>query len=164
MKRRGKCLKKSVLEKLYEINGLIDYRLKTLDDLLKVHDIDYREVDGYNRLDDLNRKLYEKFIVNFYNAQGLDSRAALNPLGIYYVEDYEYIARENPEDDFYVTTESFVMVIDRNGLKTVHEHFKDEKYSNLESIRVKSKFYLRFEYEHYGTKTWQHVIDEHTWY
>lgn len=157
-------MKKSVLEKLYEINGLTDYRLKTLDDLLKVHDIDYREVDGYNRLDDLNRKLYEKFIVNFYNAQGLDSRATLNPMGIYYVEDYKYIAKENPEDDYYVTTESFVMIIDRNGLKTVHKHFKNEKYSHLELIREKSKFYLRFEYEHYENKAWQHVIDENTWY
>jgi len=65
------------LEKLYEVNGLKDYKLKTTDDLLKTHGIDFKEVDGYTRLDDLNKLLYEKFIVNFLNGLGLDSRMAL---------------------------------------------------------------------------------------
>ena len=53
------------LEKLYEVNGLKDYKLKTTDDLLKTHGLDFKEVAGYTRLDDLNKLLYEKFIVNF---------------------------------------------------------------------------------------------------
>ena len=34
------------LEKLYEVNGLKDYKLKTTDDLLKTHGIDFKEVAG----------------------------------------------------------------------------------------------------------------------
>lgn len=33
-------MNRSQLEKLYEVNGLRDYKLKTTDDLLKTHGID----------------------------------------------------------------------------------------------------------------------------
>jgi len=84
------------IEKMYEINGLKDYKLKTTGDLLKVHGIDFKEVRGYNRLDDLNRVIYEKFIVNLFNGLGLESRATMIPEGIYYVEDIGYLAKEDP--------------------------------------------------------------------
>jgi len=41
---------------------------------LKTHGINYKEVKGYIRLDDLNKLLYEKFVVNLFNSLGLDSR------------------------------------------------------------------------------------------
>lgn len=72
------------IENLYEINGIEDCKLKSTDDLLKVHGIDFRAVDGYNRLDDLSRNVYEKFIVNIFNAWGLESRSTLVPKGIYF--------------------------------------------------------------------------------
>lgn len=152
------------LEKLYEINGLKDYKLKTPDDLLKTHGIDYRKVDGYGRLDDLNKKLYEQFIVNYFNGQGLDSRATMFPKGIYYVEEIEYIAKKHPEDEYFIVVGGLVKAIDRNGLKTVLHSWNDEDYKDLEFIESKPKTYLRFEYEHQGREEWQHVIDPKTWY
>lgn len=152
------------LEKLYEINGLKDYKLRNTDDLLKTHGIDYREVAGFKRLDDVNRQLYEKFIINFFNGLGLDSRMTLIPKGIYYVQDYDLLVKENPEDDYYNVAGGVVMAIDRNGLKTVHRIWHDEDYSHLKPKKGKSKTYLRFEYEHYGRREWQHVVGEKTWY
>lgn len=158
------------LEKLYEVNGLKDYRLKNTEDLLKIHGIDYREVAGYKRLDDLNRQLYEKFIVNYFNGYGLDTRATIIPKGIYFVEDVEYLAKEDPEDEVYTVIGGQVMAIDRNGLKTVHRSWQDENYAHLveefpeSTIESKPKRYLRFEYEIDGREEWQHVVDERTWY
>ena len=152
------------LEKLYEINGLRDYKLKSAEDLIKTHGIDAREVDGYSLLDDLSRQLYEKFIINFFNGLGLDSRATLIPQGIYYVEEIEYLAKEDPKDDFYIVTGGLVLAIARNGVKTVHSSWRDENYQNLDSSESKPKRYLRFEYEHQGRKEWQHVVNEDTWY
>ena len=86
------------LEKRYEINGLTDYKLRSTEDLLKVHGIDFREVAGYSSLDDINRAIYKKFIVNIFNAWGLDSRLNLLPKGIYFVEENEYIVKVNPEE------------------------------------------------------------------
>lgn len=152
------------LEKLYEVNGLKDYKLKTPEDLLKTHGIDFREVDGYSRLDDLNKHLYEKFIVNLFNGLGLESRATMFPKGIYFVEDIDYLAKENPEDDFFLIVGGLVKVIDKNGLKTVLRSWNDEDYKDLEATESEAKTYLRFEYENHDRAEWLHVTDEYTWY
>src|SRR5665648_864154 len=124
------------LEKLYEVNGLKDYKLKTTDDLLKTHGLDFKEVAGYTRLDDLNKLLYEKFIVNFFNGLGLDSRMALIPKGIYFVEDFDY-AVENPGHDYLAVAGGGVAAMDNNGLKTVHRSWKDDDYGQPELIEGK---------------------------
>ncbi|MCO5388852.1 MAG: hypothetical protein NHB14_27215 [Desulfosporosinus sp.] len=100
------------LEKLYEVNGLKDYRLRTTDDLLRVHGIDFKSVDGYSRLDDVNKMLYERFIVNYFNGFGLDTRLTMIPKGIYFVEDFDYLVKENPEDDYWNVSGGLVMAID----------------------------------------------------
>ncbi len=153
------------LENIYEINGLDNYKLRDTNDLLKVHGIDFRAVDGYNRLDDLNRSIYERFIINIFNVFGLESRASLVPKGIYYVEDIEYLVKEDPEDDYYIIAGGCVNVIDRSGLKTVHHTWADDDYKHLKIIKEEAKNYLRFEYEHQGRSEWLHVINDGTeWY
>lgn len=158
-------MNRNQLENLYMANGITDYKLKSTDDLLKVHGIDFREVDGYKRLDDLSRAVYEKFIINIFNAWGLESRATLIPKGIYFVEEIEYLIKENEEDDCFMIIGGIINVIDRNGLKYVHHTWIDEKYKDFEIIESKAKTYIRFEYEHQGNKGWLHVIsDGKEWY
>lgn len=153
------------IENLYEINGLNDYQLKNTEDLLKTHGIDFKAVSGYNRLDDLNRQVYEKFIVNIFNAFGLESRSTLIPKGIYYVEYIEYLVKENPEDDYFTVAGGIIYNIDRNGFKSVHHRWIDEDYKHLKIRESESEKYLRFEYEHHGRNEWLHVTKEGTeWY
>lgn len=157
-------MNRSQLERLYEINGLKDYKLKDGVDLLKTHGIDYTEVEGYSRLDDVNKLLYSKFIINLFNGLGLDSRMTMIPKGIYFVEDFDYIVKENPNDEYWQVAGGIVMAIDKNGLKSVHRSWKDEDYAHLEAIKSKAKTYLRFEYEHQEREEWLHVMDPKTWY
>lgn len=153
------------LENLYKVNGLKDYKIKTTEDLLKVHGINFKEVEGYNRLDDISRSIYEKFIINFFNGLGLESRATLIPKGIYFVEQIDYLSKEQPTDDYFLVTGGVVYIIDRNGLKSVLRSWQDEDYKDLETIEGESAKYLRFEYEHAGRKEWLHVIKEgKEWY
>jgi len=153
------------LRKMYEARGLADYKLLNLEDLLQVHGINYKEVSGYNRLDDLNRSIYEKFIVNFFNVFGLDSRATLVPKGIYWVEDSDYLVKERPEHDYYTIAGGIVYSIDRNGLKSVLDEWIVEDYAQLEKHVGEPKYYLRFEYEIDGRDEWVHVIKEgREWY
>jgi len=152
------------LEKIYEVNFLKDYKLKNPVDLIKTHGIDYIEVNGFNRLTNENKLLFGKFIVNFFNCLGLDSRMTLIPKGIYFVEDFDYIVKENPNDEYWQVAGGVVMTIDKNGLKSVHRSWKDENYAHLEAIKGKAKTYLRFEYEHQERAEWLHVIDSKTWY
>lgn len=153
------------LENLYEANGIEDFRLRSTEDLFKVHGIDYKAVDGYNRLDDINRAIYEKFIVNIFNGFGLDMRSTLIPLGIYYVEDITLLVKENPEDDYFNVAGGIINVIDRNGLKSVHHTWNDKEYAHLEVVKKEFKQYLRFEYKLDGRKEWLHVLEEgKEWY
>lgn len=152
------------LEKLYEVNGLKDYKLKHPTDLIRTHGIDYIAVDGFNRLDEANKLLYAEFIINFFNGLGMDSRATLVPKGIYYVEDVDFSVKADPDDDYHTISGGRVMAIDRNGLKTVHRAWSDPDYAHLEQTEGKPKTYLRIEYEHQGRDEWLHVIDPTTWY
>lgn len=89
------------LENLYIVNGLSDFRLNDTTDLLRVHEINYKAVKGYVELDEVHQRIYEKFIVKFFNALGLDVRALLMPTFINYVEDSDYLAKESPDQDYY---------------------------------------------------------------
>lgn len=152
------------LEKIYLANGLVDFKLRTTEDLLKVHGIDFKAVDGYSRLDDLNRAIYEKFIVNFFNGQGLDYRDIV-PTGIYYVEEVDYLVKENPTDECFYVAGGKVLAIDRNGVKTVHDNWVHESYKWLDITEGEPKQYLRVEYKHQGRPEWLHVMnDGKEWY
>lgn len=153
------------IENLYKVNGINDYELRNTDDLLRVHGIDFKAVDGYNMLDDFNRDIYRKFVINIYNAWGLESRSTLIPKGIYYVEQVKYLGKENINDDYFVVTSGVVMAIDRSSLKTVLHKWEDEDYKHLEVEEIEIKNYLRFEYEHQGCSEWLHVIKRgNEWY
>lgn len=152
------------IENIYKINNINDYRLKSTDDLLKCHGINYIEVEGFKRLDDINKQIFKEFLVNIYNALGLESRATLQPKGIYFVEDNEYLAKETPEDDYLIPIGRVIIEICRNGEKDILHDWKDENYKHLKVEKTDVSTYLRFEYEHQGRKEWLHVVDEKTWY
>lgn len=158
-------MNRTQIENLYKVNGIDDYKLKGTDDLLKTHRINYKAVNGYNQLDDLNRKIYERFIINIFNAFGLESRATLVPKGIYYAEQEDYLYKDDPEDDYYIVIGGAVYTIDKNGSKSVLRTWTDEDYKDKRPEKKETSNYLRFEYEHEGRPEWLHVInDGKEWY
>lgn len=156
------------LENIYNANELNDYRLKNTEDLLKVHGIDYKKVKGYEDLEDFNKEIYEKFIIKIFNSWSFDSRALLIPKAIYWVEDIEYIVKD--QDSLYVAAK-VIYSIDKNGKRKILREWEDIDYTGFEKIEDEPEFYLRFEYES-GTdsegkpiKEWLHVIKEgNEWY
>lgn len=159
------------IENLYRVNGLTDFRLKEASDLLRIHGIDYKKVDGYSGLDDGNREVFERFIVNIFNASGIDTRTRLVPTGIYLVEDIDYLAKEDPKQDYYNIAGGIVSSIDRYGRKNLLHKWEDEEFIHLERIEDKPKTYLRFEYisgldgNGEPRETWLHVISKgKEWY
>lgn len=153
------------VENLYIANGLADYRLKNTTDLLKTHGINYKAVKGYKKLDDINKKIYERFIINFYNSFGIDSRKTLTPRGIYLVEETElFIIEKDGKGEYQVAVGGTVSSVDRTGKKVLLHSWEDEEYKRNKKIKSKSITYLRFEYKHRGRNKWLHVADENTWY
>lgn len=153
------------IENLYKANGIADYRLRSAEDLLKTHGIDYKEINGYEELDDINKLLYEKFIVNIFNTFGLDTRATLIPKGIYYVEDIKYLVEEkDDEGKYYVAASGVIKTIDKNGKKTILHTWEDEDYKKHVKSESECQTYLRFEYVINGRNEWLHVSGEYSWY
>jgi len=66
--------------------------------------------------------------------------------------------------NYFMVAGGLVKTIDKNGLKTVHQEWKDDDFKHLEAIESAAKTYLRFEYEHNERAEWLHVIDPKTWY
>jgi len=151
-----------IIENLYKSNGITNYQLRNTEDLLKVHGIDFKAVKGYNELDDINRVFYERFIINFLNGLGLESRVTLIPKAIYWVEDISYLT---PEDDYNLVIGGVIRSIDRNGIKNVIHTWADEDYQDKKYTESEVENYLRFQYEHDGRVEWLHVIKEgKEWY
>jgi hypothetical protein len=157
-------MKRYQIEKLYEENRLTDYKLRTTDDLMQIHSINFKEVEGYIGLDDINKVLYEKAIVNIYNGLGLSSRATMIPKGIYYVEDVDYLVKVNPDDVYYTVAGRLVMSIDKTGSKAFLRLWQIDDYKHLKTIKGEAKYFLRFEYEQNDRAEWLHISDEKTWY
>lgn len=153
-----------LIENMYKENGISDYVLKNIDDIRRIHGIDILMTNGYADLTEENKELYQRFIINFYNGYGLEARATLIPLSINYVEEIDYLGKKNPEDDYYVLLSQEVQIIKADGTRKILKKSKDDTYRSLESYKVERREYLRFEYEIYGEKTWQHVTSPTEWY
>lgn len=95
-------MKRSEVKKIYEENGLYNLKLIDSEDLLRVHGVDFRDIDGYDNLDDTNKATFEEFIVHLFNYWGLETRATLIPKGIYLIGDVQYLVEQNPKDDYYI--------------------------------------------------------------
>lgn len=95
-------MKRSEIKNLYIENGIYDLKLRNTEDLFKVHGIDFKDVEGYNKLDEVHRTIYEEFIVKMFNSWGIKARSTIVPKGIYLIDDVQYLIEENPKDDYYI--------------------------------------------------------------
>jgi len=119
-------MKRNELEKIYQRQGCRDYHLRDAQDLLTVHRVDFTTVKGYTELTDENKVLYCAFIVNYWNAYGLDTRMTMISKGIYFVEDQEFDYHyTNPYDgrEMAATAKREIKVILASGKKrTLHKY------------------------------------------
>lgn len=159
-------MKRAELEKLFEVNGLTNYRFRTVDDLLLVG-IDYKKVKGYDALTDEHRTAYEVFLVKFLNGIGMDSKAQLVLKSINFVEDIDYLAKKKDQNgDYFQSLKRTIKSVDKNGVKKILHTYKWN--ANEEKLKVDKEEverYLRFEYKHYKCAEWLHIIKNGTqWY
>lgn len=152
------------MEAIYEANGCVDYRLRNTDDLLKVHGIDFAKTKGFDELDEKNKLFFEQFIVNYFNAQGLDTKMTMLPKGIYFVEDADYLVKRTDDGDEYCeVVGGLVMKFMANGKMTKHKKWLDKDHKDSAFFLGKTKQYLRFEYRIHNRNEWQHIYSSTNW-
>lgn len=154
----------SQIKTIYQANGLSDFKVLKPEDITIVHGIKISEISGYNTLSQDHQALFKEFIINFYNAQGLESRAEFFPLSINYVLQEEFIGKHESWEDCYVQVGGRITAIFRDGEKMVISNWKDKKYRNVKHEHTETQNYLRFEYRNRKKKEWQHVLTATQWY
>ncbi|MDS0527843.1 hypothetical protein NNC19_19300 [Clostridium sp. SHJSY1] len=80
-------MNKSKLERLYEERGLMDYKLKTLQDLFFIYGVKLNQVDGYSKLEGEYRVRVKEFIMDYYNSYGLES-SGISILNVIKTDEY----------------------------------------------------------------------------
>ena len=149
---------------IYISNGLKEFKLNNHSDLLNVHSIDVKNIPGYSNLSAEHRAVFDSFIINFFNASGLETRARLVPISVNFVLDEEYLGKKDAEDDYYVSIGGKLTALYEGGrIKTIR-CWNDKAYKHLPCICTEKQRYLRFEYKNGKTKSWQHVISSTKWY
>lgn len=144
----------------YNNYGIDDFKLRNINDLYQLHGINIENIEGYDTLNDLERYVFKKFIVNYYNVWEVDTRDILKPLNIYRVQQIDLLYYEN--DEPVIVGYELARFIE--GEFVLHEINIDEGYRSTELERYEPQSYLRFEYEKDNKNEWLHIVDEKTWY
>ena len=83
-------MRREQLENIYLINGIEDFELRSLGDLMKIHGINARKIEGFSELSEEDKKVYEKFIIRYMNGHGLSYRSTIYPQKIYRAFEVDY--------------------------------------------------------------------------
>lgn len=153
-------MKRNDVEKIYKENGLNNYKLTSLEDLIKCHGIDALNVKGYENLTKENKEIYKNFIINYFNANGIGLRMCIFPVAINYVEDIDCVANDPDEEEYVVTVIRKINAIKNDGKKKQLHQYSNKDYRNLKIIEQYRSEYLRFEFKEGKTSVWLHVTDE----
>jgi len=153
------------IQNIYTANGLYTFEITSHDDLMKVHGINTGEIQGYEKLAQEHKTIFDPFILNFYNAQGLERRATLLPKSINFVLSEQSLGKENFSDNYYIPLGATITAIYADGNENkVLKKCKDKKYKNISCTQIEKETYLRFEYQINGHEEWMHVMSETKWY
>ncbi|MCI1478093.1 MAG: hypothetical protein LKH93_06780 [Clostridium beijerinckii] len=153
------------VEILYHENGLNDYKLTSLEDLKNCHGIDAEKVKGYEDLTEENKVIFKKFIINYFNARGIDARMITTPKAINYVEDIDHVAQDPDDEECVVSVCNLINVIKADGRKRQLHKYVRKEYKDLVPTEHYRKEYLRFAFLEGKSKVWLHVTHEgKQWY
>ncbi len=158
-------MKRNEVEKIYLEHGLSDFKLTCLDDLKICHGIDAEQVNGYEDLTEENKMIFRNFIINFFNARGIDARMITAPKAINYVEDIDHVAQDPNDEECAVTICNVINVIKANGKKKQLHKYVNKEYKDLVQTEHYRKEYLRFAFLEGKSRIWLHVTHEgKQWY
>ena len=153
-------MNESQIENIYFVNGIGDFQLRNLGDLMKIHGINARTIEGFSELSEDDKKSYETFILKVMNSMGMMSRITFTPEKVYRAYDVNFLIKNN-DDDSYKILGGEVWNISTSKL-TITRKWKDEELEkNIQGIVLEEKSkedYLRIEFSYGNRKEWLHII------
>lgn len=157
-------MEKVQIEKIYEALGIKSSRLKSLEELEERYGIKVKEIKGYNNLTEENKKIFNNFILNYFNQLGMRTKQAFKPVQINYVEETDFISDDPDDPECELFSKIVIKAIYQDGKKKVIHQFGNQ-YKELKIKRKSNSEYLRFEFKEHCKKIWLHIIDQgNQWY
>lgn len=159
-----------MLKNIYLTNGINDFKLRSQEDLLKVHGIKVEQIKGFDELGDIQKKIFKGFILNFFNGCGLDLRATFEPVAVDFVHETSYYYVGDDGDNYDAGEKREIIL--KNGELILESHRKvdEEELEGKEVKHFEPQDYLRFKYYERGNKyseddyvSWLHVYSEESY-
>lgn len=159
-------MEREQLENIYLVNGIGDFKLRNLGDLMKIHGINARATEGFSKLSEEDKKAYETFIIRYMNGHGLSYRSTIYPEKIYRAFEINYLVKEEPSNDYYLNFAGEVWdCTDKNNEFMVKEWGDIEDKNKPGVIAERKDSYLRIELKERKESSWLHITYEgEQWY
>ncbi len=153
-------MRREQLENIYLINGIEDFELRSLGDLMKIHGINARKIEGFSELSEEDKKVYEKFIIRYMNGHGLSYRSTIYPQKIYRAFEVDYLVKEDPNNNFYFKFAGEVWdCTDEDNVVMVKGWGSIEDRNKPGVIKKRGESYLRVEVKEKDSEVWLHIIE-----
>lgn len=151
-------MEREQLENIYLVNGIGDFLLRNLGDLMKIHGINARATEGFSKLSEEDKKAYETFIIRYMNSHGLSYRSTIHPQKIYRAFEINYMIKEDPADDYYLNFAGEVWDCNDKNNEFIVEEWGDIEDKNKPGvIEERKESYLRVELKKSETDLWLHI-------
>ena len=162
-------INRCMIERHYEERGLYNYKLHSIEDVAAIYEINIDDLQGYNNLSGVDQETFKGFIVNFFNANGMDKRMGLEPKSINFVNKTTYSvsrpADENHEAPYQeVVCEEYKIILPNGKMKQFKKHVYYKEIDPKYWMRADNKQFLRFDYKTDKRKEWLHVLSTTEWY
>ena len=136
-------MEKVQIEKIYETLGIKSSRLKSLEEL-EAYGIKVKEIKGYNNLTEENKKIFNNFILNYFNQLGMRTKLNFEAIQINYVEETDYVAEDPDDSECELFARRIIKAIYKDGKKKViHKYGSQFNYRPRKSMVLKEKNLLQ---------------------
>ncbi|MBE6022226.1 MAG: hypothetical protein E7231_03200 [Cellulosilyticum sp.] len=156
-----------VIKRYETFIGKGQYELRDLVDLLHIHDVDYNEISGIDTLSEENEIKVKHFLVKFFNAWGLETRASIKPVSVHTVVERCWWI-DHPETKTRIWIKSEQVAFDKTGkiLFKFYEHVEKEYLYLLPRSKKNEEVFLRFDFTRgNGGVEWLHIVGNgFSWY
>ena len=132
---------------MYKERGLEDFNLRNAEDLLVIHGVNLRQIEGFSKLEERYKCVFINSVINYLNYSDFGSRA-ITPLRVYVAMEKRYVSEDGKE----VKAEVF-----RVGSNEVRSTWEDEGFKGR-NMRIDSVMrYVRFEFIEEGNECWMQI-------
>lgn len=158
---------KNLIKRYETFIGKNNFELRNLADLQYIHDIDYKEISGFETLAIADKEALKIFLVRFFNAWGLEARSSIVPIRVHAVLKRWYWIKHPKEENISIWIKEEHIAIDSTGkeLFKIYESIEEEYLTLLHQSIKQEEIYLRFEYKSSDSSGWIHIIEGgYGWY